>query len=181
MCEDYSSSRSYSFNSALYCVPTGGLISGQHTKCKALTSLNLPEIPWVNNAELGINAKARGILLFQHAGVALHTEERERPLAACSWIELFRCIRGATISLQDPYIQQLLKKSDSIGTLTGLTWQGLKGWEKRTGQLYLYWTLPSVWKREEVTLFCSEFKFCMVLSGITCLESLDYLTQRCLI
>jgi hypothetical protein len=31
----------------------------------------------VNNSEPGIIAKARGILLFQHAGVALHTKERE--------------------------------------------------------------------------------------------------------
>jgi hypothetical protein len=31
----------------------------------------------VNNLELEINAKARGILLFQHAGVALYMKERE--------------------------------------------------------------------------------------------------------
>jgi hypothetical protein len=30
----------------------------------------------VNNAKLGIDAKARGILLFQHAGVTLHIKER---------------------------------------------------------------------------------------------------------
>jgi hypothetical protein len=38
----------------------------------------------MNNSELGINAKARGILLFQHAGVALYMKERERPHAARS-------------------------------------------------------------------------------------------------
>jgi hypothetical protein len=39
----------------------------------------------VNNAELAIDfAKARGILLFQHAGVTLHRKERERPHAARS-------------------------------------------------------------------------------------------------
>jgi hypothetical protein len=37
----------------------------------------------VNNVESGIDAKARGILLFQHAGVALHTNEIEQPCAAC--------------------------------------------------------------------------------------------------
>jgi hypothetical protein len=31
----------------------------------------------VNNSEPGINAKARGILLFQHAGVPLHMKEWE--------------------------------------------------------------------------------------------------------
>ena len=55
-----------------------------HILCNTLVSLNLLENPQVNNVEKGIYAKARGILLFQHAGVALHTEERERPLAACS-------------------------------------------------------------------------------------------------
>jgi hypothetical protein len=35
----------------------------------------------VNNVELGISAIAKGILLLQHAGVALHTKEREnRPV-----------------------------------------------------------------------------------------------------
>jgi hypothetical protein len=35
----------------------------------------------VNNAESGINAKARGILLFQQVGVALHTKEGENNTA----------------------------------------------------------------------------------------------------
>jgi hypothetical protein len=36
----------------------------------------------VNNTELGIGEKARGILLFQYAGITLHIKERERPHAA---------------------------------------------------------------------------------------------------
>jgi hypothetical protein len=40
-------------------------------------SLNLLENPQVNNVEKGIYAKARGILLFQHDGVALHMKGRE--------------------------------------------------------------------------------------------------------
>jgi hypothetical protein len=31
----------------------------------------------MNNSELSINAKARGILLFQHAGVDLYMKEKE--------------------------------------------------------------------------------------------------------
>ena len=44
--------------------------------------------------ELGVDAKARGILLFQHAGVALHMKERENdpppPARSVSFYTVFR-------------------------------------------------------------------------------------------
>ena len=42
----------------------------------SLVSLNLPD-PLSEQLGVGIDAKARGILLFQHAGVALQMKERE--------------------------------------------------------------------------------------------------------
>jgi hypothetical protein len=52
--------------------------------CKTLVSINLLDDPTpisrVINIEPRINAKARGILLFQHAGLALHMKEREYDL-----------------------------------------------------------------------------------------------------
>jgi hypothetical protein len=53
--------------------------------CKTLMSLNLLETHWVNNTESGINVKARGILLFQHAGVA-HTHKGQRTTTRSPWI-----------------------------------------------------------------------------------------------
>jgi hypothetical protein len=48
---------------------------------KALTYWRPQPTPLqVNNMEPGINAKARGILLFQYAGVTLHRKERENDL-----------------------------------------------------------------------------------------------------
>jgi hypothetical protein len=47
----------------------------------------------VNNSELGIDAKARGILLFHQTGVTLHIKERERPsIAQVSFYTIFRAV-----------------------------------------------------------------------------------------
>ena len=43
----------------------------------------------VNNFEQRIDAKARGILLFQHAGIALHIKESERTAHLVSFYIVF--------------------------------------------------------------------------------------------
>jgi hypothetical protein len=46
--------------------------------------------------ELGINVKARGILMSQHAGVTLHMKERENKTTQPTW-RVFTVFRAAAI------------------------------------------------------------------------------------
>jgi hypothetical protein len=52
----------------------------------------------VNNAEPGIVAKTRGILLFQHAGVTLHKKKREQGLCTAHSVSFYTVFRAAAIA-----------------------------------------------------------------------------------
>ena len=52
----------------------------------------------MNNAELGIDAKAIRILLFQHAGVAQHRKERKTPCSLFGEFLYIFFFRAAAIS-----------------------------------------------------------------------------------